>query len=101
MDTQQPYASQDVAARTNQLPPAPVPPAAQQAAPFAAAAHPLQPPTPGLADDADLIENEWVAAVKRVLHENHADPYMASRAMTALRADYLKKRYNKDIKIAE
>jgi hypothetical protein len=56
---------------------------------------------PQVASDADLIEDEWVAAVKKVIEEYQGDPYSQSKAMTLLRADYMKKRYNKDIKIPE
>jgi hypothetical protein len=56
---------------------------------------------PQAAADADLIEDEWVAAVKKVIEQYRGDPYNQSQAMTLLRADYLKKRYNKDIKVPE
>jgi hypothetical protein len=63
----------------------------------------LQPQTtlPQAAADADLIEDEWVAAVKKIIEQYRGDPYSQSKAMTLLRADYLKKRYNKDIKVPE
>jgi hypothetical protein len=57
--------------------------------------------SPVMADDSELIEDEWVAIIKRILIENRDDPYLLSRAMTILRADYLKKRYQKDIKIPD
>jgi hypothetical protein len=56
---------------------------------------------PQTAADTDLIEDEWVAAVKKVIEQYREDPYNQSKAMTLLRADYLKKRYNKDIKVPE
>jgi hypothetical protein len=56
---------------------------------------------PNVASDSDLIEKEWVAIMKRIILENKDDPYRLSRAITLLRADYMKKRYGKDIKLAE
>ena len=56
---------------------------------------------PQVAEDTDLIETEWVEAAKRIIEANRDDPYNQNRAMTLLRADYMKKRYNKDIKIPE
>lgn len=53
------------------------------------------------ADDGELIEAEWIEIIKRIIQENRQDPYLLSRAMTMLRADYLKKRYKKDIRIPE
>jgi hypothetical protein len=57
--------------------------------------------TPLVADDADLIENEWVEAAKRIIESSKGDPYSQTKEMTMLRADYMKKRYNKDIKVPE
>lgn len=55
--------------------------------------------TPGVAADNDLIENEWVDIAKRIITENKDDPYNLSNAITLLRADYMKKRYGKDINV--
>src|SRR5215831_2146144 len=38
---------------------------------------------PVVAEDADLIENEWVLTVKAVIEENKKDPYNQSKAITA------------------
>lgn len=56
---------------------------------------------PITAGDGDLIEKEWVEAAKRIIEDNKQDPYMQSRALTALREDYMRKRYGKEIKAAE
>lgn len=56
---------------------------------------------PLLADDSDTIEDEWVAIVQRILEEYKDDPYALTQAMAMLRADYLKKRYGKDVKISD
>jgi hypothetical protein len=65
------------------------------------AAAQTQPTQPQLADDSDTIEEEWVAIVKRILEEHREDPYSLTRAMAMLRSDYLKKRYNKESKVAD
>jgi hypothetical protein len=74
-------------------------------APSEAASAGMPPPgsqlTPIIANDNDLIEEEWVAIAKRIIIENKNDPYNLNKAITLLRADYMKKRYNKDIKLAE
>lgn len=56
---------------------------------------------PVAAEDSDTIEQEWVAAVKRTLEQYNQDPYMLSRAMTALRQDYLQKRYGRTVEAAK
>jgi len=58
-------------------------------------------PVPLQANDSDLVEGEWVDAAKRIMDTYKSDPYNKNRALTFLRADYIKKRYNKDIKIPE
>jgi hypothetical protein len=58
-------------------------------------------PTPQLADDSDLIEKEWVDKAKRIVQANLENPYEQSRELTSLKADYMKKRYNKDIRLGE
>lgn len=57
--------------------------------------------TPILAADKDLIEDEWVKSAKKIIETYRTDPYQQSRVMTALRHDYLQKRYGKTIKTSE
>jgi len=57
--------------------------------------------TPVAADDNDIIEQEWVAAVKRTLEQYKDDPYALSQAMTSLRQDYLQKRYGRSVEAAK
>jgi hypothetical protein len=57
--------------------------------------------SPLLADDNDVIEDEWIDIAKRIIKEYRADPYTLSRALISLRAEYMKKRYNKDIKVTD
>lgn len=52
-----------------------------------------------MADDLDLIEKEWVVKAKAIVAKTKDDPYQQNQAMTKVKADYLKKRYNKDLKV--
>lgn len=64
-----------------------------------ASADPSQtPPMPQIADDTDLIEKEWVDKAKEVVARTAQDPHLQSREINKIRADYLRKRYNKDIR---
>ncbi len=56
---------------------------------------------PAEAQDTDLIEKEWVERAKQIVDHTREDPYEQLRALSHMKADYLKKRYNKDIKIAD
>lgn len=79
--------------------------------PFGASAGSVPTPTPPvpqttnadnlIADDADLIEKEWVSRAKNIVMQTKNDPYSQNREMNKVKADYLKKRYNKDIKLSE
>lgn len=51
------------------------------------------------ASDADLIEKEWVDKAKQIVEQSKEDPHMQSSQMSRFKAEYMKKRYNKDIKI--
>jgi hypothetical protein len=50
-------------------------------------------------DDNDLIEKEWVNKAKEIVERNRDDPYKQSEELTVFRADYMKKHYNKTIKL--
>lgn len=54
---------------------------------------------PAIADDSDLIEKEWVTRAKQIVSSTHDDPFQQNRSIMKLRADYLKKRYNKNVNI--
>lgn len=53
------------------------------------------------ADDGDLIEREWIEAVKKVINESREDPFAQCQALTLLKLQYIKKRYGTDIKVPE
>lgn len=57
--------------------------------------------TPAVADDNDLIEKEWVVKAKQIVAATREDPYTQNKELSKFKADYLKKRYNKDIKLEE
>ncbi len=56
---------------------------------------------PSMADDADLIEKEWVAKAKQIINQTKEDPYTQSKELGKVRVEYIKKRYNKDMKLPE
>lgn len=58
-------------------------------------------PTPQIAGDNDRIEQEWVTKTKQILLATRNDPYEQNRQLAVLRADYMAKRYNKEIKLGE
>ena len=62
---------------------------------------PLDRNTPEIAEDADLIEKEWVEKAKNIIKNAKSDPHLLNKEINKIKADYIKKRYNKDIKIDE
>lgn len=56
---------------------------------------------PTIADDTDLIEKEWVVKAKEIVERTKHDPYQQNKEVERIKADYLKKRFNKDVKITE
>jgi len=56
--------------------------------------------TPSWAGDTDLIEKEWVIKAKAIVERTKDDPYQQKSEISRFKADYLKKRYNKDIKVS-
>lgn len=55
-------------------------------------------PVPEDASDADLIEKEWVLKAKDIVSHTQSNPHEQQQALSKFKADYMKKRYNKDIK---
>lgn len=60
----------------------------------------IQVSAPASANDAELIEKEWVQKVKSIIDQTKDDPFEQSKQLTLLKADYMQKRYNKSIKLA-
>ncbi len=56
---------------------------------------------PQIADDTDLIEKEWVEKAKQIVEQTAHDPHAQIQAINRVKVDYLKKRYNKDVKLID
>jgi hypothetical protein len=55
---------------------------------------------PASASDDDVIEKEWVDKAKKIVTQTKDDPYKQEQEVSKLQADYLKKRYGKEVKLA-
>jgi len=56
---------------------------------------------PLIANDDDLIEKEWVDRAKKILAETKDDPYLREKEVSKMQVDYIKKRYGRELGIAE
>lgn len=56
---------------------------------------------PQIADDIDVIEKEWVDKAKKIVNATKEDPHMQEKEVSKLQANYLMKRYNKQLKLSE
>ena len=74
-------------------------PAAMPVAPATTTAP--QDDNPQAADDADLIEKEWVNMFYAIGVKIREDPYIQNKELNKFKADYMQKRYNKTIKLSE
>ena len=52
---------------------------------------------PATARDIDLMEDEWVKDLKKMIVETQGDPYTREVRFKEMQIDYLKKRYNRII----
>lgn len=52
---------------------------------------------PIAANDDDLIEKEWVDKAKKIITQTKDDPYRREQEVEKLQADYLRKRYGKEL----
>ena len=53
------------------------------------------------ADDSERIEPVWVDKAKAVIAQTHDDPYQQKHQMSQVKAQYIQKRFNKQIKTDE
>jgi hypothetical protein len=60
-------------------------------------ASPATDDSPLAANDDDLIEKEWVDKAKKIIAETKDDPYRREQEVGRLQADYLRKRYGKEL----
>lgn len=56
---------------------------------------------PELANDVDVIEKEWVDKAKEIVVAANNDPYKQNHDVSLLKADYMRKRYGKDVKLPD
>lgn len=61
----------------------------------------IQSSTTPIADDVDVIEKEWVKLAKDLVEKTKEDPYTQNKELSKVKATYVKKRWNKDIKLAD
>jgi hypothetical protein len=54
---------------------------------------------PTIANDVDVIEKEWVDRAKQIVAQTKADPHEQEKRVSELQADYLKKRYGKEVQL--
>lgn len=88
--------------RANQavaMPVLPMPVPQPQVVPMPIVAQPVN-DTPAVAADDDLIEKEWVDKAKKIIAETKDDPYKREQEVSKLQADYLRKRYGREIGIS-
>lgn len=57
--------------------------------------------SPLIADDADVIEKEWVQKAKAIVNQTKEDPHRQSAELSNFKHDYMSKRYGKDIKLPD
>lgn len=86
--------SDNALARQAALPvlPQPLPPVADDTTASAVADD-----TPLVAGDEDLIEKEWVDRAKQIIEQTKDDPYRREQEVNKLQADYLRKRYGREL----
>jgi hypothetical protein len=56
---------------------------------------------PHIAEESELIEKEWIHKAKQIVEQTRRDPHLQTKQMSVVKADYLKKRYNRDVKLSE
>lgn len=57
--------------------------------------------SPTIAADDDLIEKEWVDKAKKIITDTRDDPYKREQEISRLQADYLRKRYGKELGVSD
>lgn len=78
-------------------PPTPMPPVLIAPSPTQS----IAPAAPNVASDDDVIEKEWINMAKKVLSLTKGDPFQKGHEISKLQADYLEKRYGKQVKVPE
>lgn len=52
-------------------------------------------------DSTDELDTEWINKAKHIVEQTKADPYIQSKEISKVKADYLRIRYNKHIKVGQ
>ena len=52
-------------------------------------------------DNADALDEEWINKAKAIVEQTKHDPHLESQELGRVKADYLRIRYNRHIKVAE
>lgn len=52
-------------------------------------------------DSTDDLDQVWVSKAKAIVDKTKNDPFVESEELSKMKADYLKTRYNKHIKVSE
>ncbi|HEX6416075.1 MAG TPA: hypothetical protein VFZ62_00960 [Candidatus Saccharimonadales bacterium] len=82
------------------LPPVVIPPAVPAPVKDDAAA-PATDDMPAVANDDDLIEKEWVDKAKKIIVDTKDDPYRREQEVGKLQAEYLRKRYGRELGVSQ
>lgn len=53
------------------------------------------------ARDGNRIEHEWIEQIEEAIEAYQNDPYAQYKEIIRIKADYIRKRYNRDIKLTE
>lgn len=53
------------------------------------------------AEDLDVIEKEWIVKAKKVVTDTRNDPRQQNIELAKVKAEYIKKRFNKSLKIED
>jgi len=56
---------------------------------------------PAAASDDNLIEKEWVDRAKKIVADTQNDPHQRENEVSKLQIDYIKKRYGRELGVAE
>jgi hypothetical protein len=82
---------------------APYQPQLQPTMPVNPAAAPTQPHSvpQGESTDDGAIDQEWVSKAQEIVQRTHTDPYLQSVELNKIKAQYIRVRYNKDMKVSE
>ena len=56
---------------------------------------------PDSAEDLDLIEKIWVQKAKQIVDSTQGDPHVQNEQLNKMKVEYIKKRYDKDIRSSE